>query len=148
MTTREPQRSQRKPAGTSSPIGRANQASDPSRSTIAATCSARSLLACAWPQWSQCTATIGTPGQNARLTFAGQSGQRISLKLAPVTISSSYVSILKPDGAQLAANVYVSSSGGFVDTKTLPATGTYTIVASRIAGGRFARRIQDRGYFA
>ena len=75
------------------------------------------------------TATIGTPGQNARLTFAGQSGQRISLKLAPVTISSSYVSILKPDGTQLAGNVYVSSSGGFVDTKTLPATGTYTIVA-------------------
>jgi hypothetical protein len=75
------------------------------------------------------TATIGTPGQNARLTFAGQSGQRISLKLAPVTISSSYVSILKPDGTQLAGNVYVSTSGGFVDTKTLPATGTYTIVA-------------------
>jgi subtilisin family serine protease len=75
------------------------------------------------------TATISTPGQNARLTFAGQSGQRISLKLAPVTITSSYVSILKPDGAQLAGNVYVSSSGGFVDAKTLPATGMYTIVA-------------------
>jgi subtilisin family serine protease len=75
------------------------------------------------------TATMATPGQNARLTFAGQSGQRISLKLAPVTIPSSYVSILKPDGTQLAGNVYVSSSGGFVDTKTLPATGTYTIVA-------------------
>jgi hypothetical protein len=74
------------------------------------------------------TATIGTPGQNARLTFAGQSGQRVSLKLAPVSISSSYVSILKPDGAPLAGNVYVSSFGGFVDTRTLPATGTYTIV--------------------
>jgi subtilisin family serine protease len=73
-------------------------------------------------------ATIGTPGQNARLTFAGQSGQRISLKLAPVSISSSYVSILKPDGSPLAGNVYVSSFGGFVDTRTLPATGNYTIV--------------------
>jgi subtilisin family serine protease len=74
-------------------------------------------------------AAMATPGQNARLTFAGQAGQRISLKLTPVTIPSSYVSILKPDGSQLAGNVYVSTSGGFVDTKTLPATGTYTIVA-------------------
>jgi subtilase family protein/fervidolysin-like protein len=75
------------------------------------------------------TAAIGTPGQNARLTFAGQAGRRISLKLGPVTIASSYVSILNPDGTQLAGNVYVSSSGGFVDTKTLPASGTYTVVA-------------------
>ncbi len=74
------------------------------------------------------TATMATPGQTARLRFDGQAGQRISLKLSPVTISSSYVSILKPDGNPLGGNTYVSSFGGFLDTRTLPATGAYTIV--------------------
>jgi hypothetical protein len=74
------------------------------------------------------TVSIGTPGQNARLTFDGQAGQRISLKLSSVTISSSYVSILKPDGSALGGNTYVGAAGGFVDTRTLPAAGTYTIL--------------------
>jgi subtilase family protein/fervidolysin-like protein len=79
------------------------------------------------PGGSSLTATMGTPGQNARLSFDGRAGQRISLKLSAGTISNSYVSILKPDGAALGNNVYVSSYGGFVDTRTLPTAGTYTI---------------------
>jgi subtilisin family serine protease len=74
------------------------------------------------------TAAMSTPGQNARLTFDGQEGQRISLKLSSVTISSSYVSILQPSGAALGGNSYVGTSGGFADTRTLPAAGTYTIL--------------------
>jgi hypothetical protein len=74
------------------------------------------------------TITTRAPDENARLKFDGQAGQRISLKLGPVTISSSYVSILKPDGTQLASNVFVSSFGGFVDTQTLPVAGSYRIV--------------------
>jgi subtilisin family serine protease len=74
------------------------------------------------------TITTSVPDENARLKFDGQAGQRVSLKLAPVTISTSYVSILKPDGTPLAANVFVSSFGGFVDTQTLPVTGSYRIL--------------------
>jgi subtilisin family serine protease len=74
------------------------------------------------------TATMATPGQNGRLTFDGQLGQRISVKLSSVTISSSYLSILKPDGSALGGNTYVGTSGGFVDTRTLPAAGTYTVL--------------------
>jgi Subtilase family/Fervidolysin N-terminal prodomain len=74
------------------------------------------------------TITTRAPDENARLKFDGQAGQRVSLKLAPVSISTSYVSILKPDGTPLASNVFVSSFGGFVDTQTLPATGSYRIV--------------------
>jgi subtilisin family serine protease/uncharacterized protein YhfF len=74
------------------------------------------------------TITTRAPDENARLKFDGQAGQRVSLKLAPVTISSSYVSILKPDGTPLASNVFVSSFGGFVDTQTLPVTGSYRII--------------------
>jgi Subtilase family/Fervidolysin N-terminal prodomain len=73
------------------------------------------------------------PGQNARLTFTGAAGQRISLKLTNVTIgtsgfSSAKVSILKPDGSSLVAPTYFGTSGGFVDLKTLPVAGTYVIL--------------------
>jgi subtilisin family serine protease len=74
------------------------------------------------------TITTRAPDENARLKFDGQPGQRVSLKLAPVSISTSYISILKPDGTPLATNVFVSSFGGFVDTQTLPVTGSYRIV--------------------
>jgi subtilisin family serine protease len=74
------------------------------------------------------TTTIGTPGQNARLTFEGRSDQRISIKLSSVTLSSSYVSILKPDGTAVGGNAYVSASGAFVDTRALPAAGAYTLL--------------------
>jgi subtilisin family serine protease len=74
------------------------------------------------------TITTRAPDENARLKFDGQAGQRVSLKLAPVSISTSYVSIIEPDGTPLASNVFVSSFGGFVDTQTLPVTGSYRIV--------------------
>jgi hypothetical protein len=79
--------------------------------------------------------TVGTavPGQNARVTFAGVAGRRISLKLTGVTIgtstsSSAKVSILNPSGTTLVAPVFFGRNGGFVDVKTLASTGTYTIV--------------------
>ena len=70
--------------------------------------------------------------ENASLTFAGTTGQRISLKLSSVTFGTStccstYVTIFKPDSTKLAGPVYVGTSGGFIDAKTLPQTGTYTI---------------------
>jgi subtilisin family serine protease len=74
------------------------------------------------------TVANGTPGQNARVTFSGTAGQRISLKLSGVTASLAFVSILKPDGSALASPTYLGPSGGFVDTRTLPAAGTYTIL--------------------
>jgi Subtilase family len=80
------------------------------------------------PNGPAATAAAGTPGQNARFTFEGQAGQRISVKLSPVTISSALVSIVKPDGKALGNNTFVGPSGGFVDTRTLPDTGTYTVL--------------------
>jgi hypothetical protein len=73
------------------------------------------------------------PGQNAALTFTGVAGQRVSLKLSGVTIGSSTccsakVGILKPDGSSLVGGTLFGTTGGFVDTKVLPASGTYTVV--------------------
>lgn len=79
------------------------------------------------------TSTVGTPGQNAGYTFAGAVNQRVSLKLSNVTIGTSAccslkISILKPDGSTLVAPTFVGTTGGFVDTTTLPVAGSYTIV--------------------
>jgi hypothetical protein len=70
---------------------------------------------------------LGTPGQNARFSFDGHAGQRVSLRLFGSTISSATVAILKPDGTTLGPNAFVGTSGGFLDTRTLPVDGTYAI---------------------
>lgn len=68
-------------------------------------------------------------GQTARYTFSGTSGQWLSLGLTAVTISSSTVTMLKPDGTTLAGPTTIGTSGGGLEPpSTLPTTGTYTIV--------------------
>ncbi len=81
------------------------------------------------PGGSPVTVNIGVPGQNARLTFTGTANQLVSLQMTSVTIPGTTVSILKPDGTSL-ASLWVTTSGGFIDTKTLPVSGTYTILVN------------------
>jgi len=73
------------------------------------------------------TATMTVPGQNGKLTFTGVAGQRVAVSMGSSTIPGiTYVSILKPDGTNLVFPV--GSTSGFIDTKTLPVDGTYTIL--------------------
>jgi hypothetical protein len=75
--------------------------------------------------------SITTPGQNASYTFSGTSGQQVSLTITNVTIPECdlTVSILTPSGTTLAsASCIIPPNGGFIDTVTLPVTGTYTIL--------------------
>lgn len=74
------------------------------------------------------TVTTTSSGQNARVVFEGTAGQRVGLVMSGVTISSSAVSILNPDGSNLVAPTSVNTSGGFISSSPLPATGTYTIL--------------------
>ena len=85
------------------------------------------------------TVATTVAGENARLTFEGAAGQRVSLKITDVTIgtsccSSAKVSILRPDGSTLVAPAYFGTNGGFLDTRTLGVNGTYTIVIDPQAG--------------
>ena len=74
------------------------------------------------------TPSLTVPGQRARYTFTGSVGQWVNLGLTAVTISSSTVSLLKPDGSTL-VSTSVGTTGGSLDpTTTLPLAGTYTIV--------------------
>ena len=78
------------------------------------------------------TVSVGTPGQNARLTFSGNASQRVTLKLTGVSIGSScctsvQVSVLNPSGTTLLSATYFGTSGKTI-ALTLGSTGTYTIV--------------------
>src|SRR5437588_3750035 len=79
------------------------------------------------PGGSPLTVTISNANDNAYITFSGTANQRVSLNMTSVSISFSYVSILKPDNSTLVSSTAVFTSGKFINTVTLPTTGTYTI---------------------
>ena len=77
--------------------------------------------------------TTGTAyvGQKISLAFNGTAGQRVSLRIASISLSggiSLSLTILKPDGSTLASSGFVNSGGNFIDVQPLTATGTYAIV--------------------
>jgi YD repeat-containing protein len=72
--------------------------------------------------------SITTANKIALVLFDGVKNQRISLRMSSVTIGWSYITIIKPDSTTLVSSYSVSSGGGFIDTLTLPLTGTYTIL--------------------
>jgi hypothetical protein len=74
------------------------------------------------------TPTLTVPGQRARYTFTGTAGQWVNLGLTSITINSSTVSMLKPDGTLL-ISTSIGTGGGSADpTTSLPTSGTYTVV--------------------
>jgi YD repeat-containing protein len=85
------------------------------------------------PGGSPVTVATTTPGQNAKLTFSGTAGQRVSLLVSNSTYPnqpSSWaagVSILKPDQTLLASTTY-TGGGTFIDVQALPVSGTYTVL--------------------
>ncbi|MFI0719155.1 pre-peptidase C-terminal domain-containing protein [Streptomyces sp. NPDC021224] len=75
------------------------------------------------------TLTAGTPGQNARWTFTGTTGQKISFSMSNGTFDDygAEISVLKPNGKDLVAPRYCEESCTIAATK-LPTDGTYTIL--------------------
>ncbi len=79
------------------------------------------------------TPTLSVPGQRARYTFDGTAGQWVNLGLTGVSIASSTVSILKPDGSKWSSTT-IGPSGGSLDPLTaLPETGTYTVMVEPVS---------------
>jgi hypothetical protein len=77
--------------------------------------------------------TTTVPGQNARVSFSGSTGQRISLNVAFGTgiypdTPCEHVAIENPDGSDFVPSTATCSSSWFSDVLTLAATGTHTIV--------------------
>ncbi len=78
------------------------------------------------PGGSPLPVTLSAPGQQAKITFDGTAGQKVSLKGTDYTIGETLMAIKKPDGSTLASFSGINTP--FIDTQTLPATGTYTIL--------------------
>ncbi len=77
------------------------------------------------------TATTTAPGQNARYTFSGTAGQQVSVKVTGSTYPGCFgvtANLLKPDGTSLGSNSTCNGATAFVDSLTLPSTGTYTVL--------------------
>lgn len=72
--------------------------------------------------------SLNKVGQTARYTFNGTEGQRVNLGLSSVSITSSAVSLLTPDGTILASTGVGTAGGGLEDPNPLPTTGTYTVL--------------------
>ena len=77
---------------------------------------------------SSVTPALTVPGQRARYTFTGTAGQWINLGLSTVSITSSTLSMLNPDGTTLVSTTIGTAGGSLDPTTALPTTGTYTIV--------------------
>ncbi len=69
---------------------------------------------------------ITGPGQNAKITFNGTINRRVFVSLTGSTIASGYVALLDATGAPVALASF-NANGGFIDTTTLPATGSYSV---------------------
>ena len=74
--------------------------------------------------------TLGTPGQNAVLTFQGTAGQRVTVRASNVTIGTStccsfVLSVKRPDGVTI-ATATLGTNGGAV-AATLASSGAYVV---------------------
>ncbi len=87
--------------------------------------------------------TIGTPGQNARLTFQATAGERVVVSTSNGSVSSK-LTLLSPDDIPLG----VSATPGlapFIEAVTLPVAGTYTILMDPLfaATGQLTVAVND-----
>ncbi|WP_329127177.1 polymorphic toxin-type HINT domain-containing protein [Streptomyces sp. NBC_01465] len=79
---------------------------------------------------------ISRPGQNGTATFQGQLGQQLSLGMAATGFTTSLpVTIKTPSGTVLETQTAWWNSPTEWELKTLPTTGTYTIVVAPTALG-------------
>jgi YD repeat-containing protein len=76
---------------------------------------------------STVTVSISTANKIGLLLFDAVAGQKLFLGLSSSTFSSCNLYIIAPNGVQLTSSGCSSSSSTYVDTTTLPTSGTYTI---------------------
>ena len=75
------------------------------------------------------TLTTTTPAQNMKMTFAGTSGQRVSLAISGASAFAYYgIGILSPDGSTYVLNTASNTASYSSGAKTLSQTGTHTII--------------------
>ena len=79
------------------------------------------------PEGESKTVALGVPGQLARITFAGATGQKVSVLPSEVSIANGAVRIISPEGHVLGGVGISSGASEMLEPVTLPESGTYTI---------------------
>ena len=79
--------------------------------------------------------SVSTAGTVALELFDASAGQRLFVNSSSFSFSH-YVNVYlySPTGTQLATNTWFSASGAILDTTTLPATGTYSLLFDPVGG--------------
>jgi hypothetical protein len=81
---------------------------------------------------------LDRPGRNARLTFAGTTGQALRLSWSGVAIAgttlNAVATLYHPGGTSMSSAVLTNGVAGGSNLPTLPVTGTYTIFIDPAAG--------------
>src|SRR5207302_532964 len=75
------------------------------------------------------TATTSVTGQRAGLRFSATAFQRVFLRVTNVSMATGAVQLQTPDG-NMQTSISINNNAGYVfyiDTQTLPTTGTYTL---------------------
>jgi YD repeat-containing protein len=73
------------------------------------------------------TLSLPNPTKVGLVVFDSTAGNQVGIKFSAVTIGSSQVSILRPDGSYQLAPTSVGTAGRVVYSGSLPVNGTYTI---------------------
>jgi RHS repeat-associated protein len=84
---------------------------------------------------------FGTPGQNARITFPGTAGQRVSLRFSNSTIAAGNWYVYNPDGSSLSGTQQFSTATLTAPLPLLPTTGTYAVVVNPSAANTGSLRL-------
>ena len=74
---------------------------------------------------------LGKPGENARFTFSGTTGQGISVDIDQSTIPGCpafTLSLERPNGTAFGSTVSTCTAAAFLDQQKLDTTGTWTVV--------------------
>jgi hypothetical protein len=72
------------------------------------------------------TVSTAVPGQNAVLSFSSTAGRRTSIRVAGSGLPTTRFDLRQPNGS-LVTTFYVSTGGGFMDARSLPTAGDYTL---------------------
>jgi hypothetical protein len=83
-------------------------------------------------------------GQRARVIFSGTAGERVSAGVA-WNLSSSTLSMLRPDDTVLVAPVGFGGSSAALDSPPLPSSGAYALIVepANLAAGTFTATLSD-----
>ncbi len=88
------------------------------------------------------TVNTSVVGQDARLTFSGAAGQRVSLLVSNVVSPSGNISLLRTDGSTQSVMAVNLGFANFMAPVTLSTTGTYTLLVSHSSSSTTSETLQ------